>query len=627
MQNSTVSSISGLTLRLLVVGIPKHCINPFARLIWQWKTCSGEQWTIDRIKALKTSLIHLRSGLKITIPLARNRKGEIKGVVGYLMKYGQMNDANFVKVINAFMAYTHWTSSSLTSSQRKKFLKAVSAQPRELPEHLKASIQKATRAVIQKRTIVRTPSPLVLYRGSAMKMAPTMYGSVRQSEHLLYELMLVRNDETVKHIKSLWEPIYKWVFKGVDIDRLIDDLHPDVCETGPLIAGEVHFLQEPGYKLRSIASPYRLFQVASQPLKDDLKDLVSKLPWDCTHDQGRAFGPIQEQIKRQKKVHSVDLSSATDLFPYEIQEIVLSTIYGADSPYLQLFREISRANWKSEIGSIKWTKGQPLGFNPSFFCFTLSHGLLLYTLNGGKWDNDFFVVGDDVVILSDVLHQKYIDTLALLECPYSPTKSISSDKLAEFAGKLILSDLVVPQLKWRQVSDDNFIDLARIIGPRIRLILSRQQNKVLDVFAHVSDLVHPYGLNWSYEGSTLDKMIKAGMELTFQDSVLSSLTGLSNTVHKQLYADYGPVTEDLYCLIRKDEIATEIQTFDEKVLAVYRRLGFARVFHEYFLENLKDIPEAHVKLHAEARLLPLETLPPARETLFQRLSKFLGYQR
>jgi hypothetical protein len=318
----------------------------------------------------------------------------------------------------------------------------------------------------------------------------------------------------------------------------------------------------------------------------------------------------------------VDLSSATDYFPLELQEIVLETIYGKESPYIQLFRDVSRSNWNSEIGVIKWTKGQPLGFGPSFFCFTLSHGLLIYALNGCKWDNDFFVVGDDVVIINDILYQKYITALSSLECPYSPTKSISSSELAEFAGKIILKDLVIPQLKWRQVSNDNFIDIARLVGPRIRMILSKRQNAVLDVFAHIPDFIHPYGLNWSYQGSNLEKMVKAGMLLSFEESVLSSLTGLSESVHSQLYADYKHLTDDLKDCVIADKVRDEIRTFDEKVLSVFHRLGFARRTYEYFLEGLKDIPEAHVEMHAAPRLLPLESVPPSRVSLLQRLFRF-----
>jgi hypothetical protein len=416
--------------------------------------------------------------------------------------------------------------------------------------------------------------------------------------------------------------IYSHIFKDIDIRRFCDSACEDEIEHGPMVAGEVHFLQEPGYKLRSIASPYRLFQVASQPLKNDLGLLVRSLDWDCTHDQGKAVPIIQEAIRNHRMVYSVDLSSATDYFPYELQQIVLETIYGKDNSYVKLFRDVSRATWRSELGAIVWKRGQPLGFNPSFFTFTLTHGLLLLTLLGKEYNHEFFVLGDDVIILNKKLFEDYTSLLNAMVCPYAADKTLISSELAEFAGKVITSSNVYPQLKWRDISDDNFLDLARLIGPRIRLLLSKKQNEILDVFAHVPDFIHPYGLNWSYPGSNLEKMIKNGLELCFEEKVLDSLTGLSSHIHNQLYADYGASTNDLLMFTDKVKIKEEVSTFDEKVKSVFLKAGFARKHYEYFLESLKDIPMALLDPSLDPEL-PFAETQPSRVTLKQRLSRFI----
>lgn len=617
------SLLSGLTLRLLVTGVPTYSINPFAELLHKWVTCSGEEWTVKRCKSLKLTLIQLRAGSPITTPLARNRKGEIKGVVGSLMRYAMKSDKNFIKVLNAFMAYSHWYSCHVTSNQKDKFLTAVNAKKVEIPSTLMRSLERTTRAVTHRRTIHGIPQPLFSWRGSPNKRAPTVkHGSVTQSEKLFTELLLTDNQQTWLHVKSLFHEIYSHVFRGININEFVDSCHIDDISHGPMVAGEVHFLQEPGYKLRSIASPYRLFQVASQPLKEDLGKLVRSLEWDCTHDQGRAHPFIQDFLRQGRKVYSVDLSSATDYFPFELQMTVLETVYGKENPYVKLFRDVSRATWHSELGEIVWNKGQPLGFNPSFFTFTLSHGILLLSLLGKKWDHEFFIVGDDVVILDKKLFNKYISSLTALGCPYSPDKSLVSDKLAEFAGKVITKDMIIPQLKWKDISDDNFLDLARFIGRRIRLLLTKKQNDILDTFSGIPDFIHPYGLNWSYPGSNLEVMIKSGLDLCFQERVLNSLTGLSRHVHNQLYADYGSSTNDLLNSVDETEIKKDVQTFDEKVKSVFLRLGYARKHYEYFLDGLKDIPSAlsDGSKHPE---LPLEVLLPTRVTLLQRLSWFI----
>jgi hypothetical protein len=391
-----------------------------------------------------------------------------------------------------------------------------------------------------------------------------------------------------------------------------------------MYAGEVHFLQEPGYKLRSIASPYRLFQLASEPLKNSLGKIVSNLEWDCTHNQEKAHPVIQELLNNNETVYSVDLSSATDYFPLNLQITVLEQIFGKNNPYISLFEEISKSNWHSDVGDIRWNKGQPLGFNPSFFAFTLTHGLLLQTLSGKRhWNHEFFVVGDDVIITNKKLFDSYTKTLQLLGCPYSTDKTLISNKLAEFAGKVITPDLVLPQLKWRDISDDNFLDLARFIGRKIRLLLTKKQNAVLDVFAHIPDFIHPMGLNWSYPDSNLESMIANGLTLCFKERVLNSLTGLSANVHKQLYADYGHYTNDLTNTTDMVAIRETVHTFDEKVKSVFLHSGFARKHYEYFLEYLKDIPEA-LSNGSNHYKLPLEVKPPSRVTTLQRLSKYVN---
>jgi hypothetical protein len=618
---------SGLTLRLSVVGVPTYSINQFSDLLCKWTVCSGEEWTVKRCKNLKLSLIQLRSGSPLTTPLARNRKGEIKGVIGSLMRWAMKNDKNFVKVLNAFMAYTHWKSAQMTDDQRKKFLSAINAKPVILPATFTMSFGKTVKETVRRRTIRGMPQPLLTWRGSLNKRAPTCsMGPQPQSQKVLSEIFLTDDLRTMVHINSLWDDIYCHLFKGLDVKNRYATAYEEnkgTCKVDtPMVAGEVHFIQEPGYKLRSIASPYRLFQVASQPLKNDLGQLVRSLEWDCTHDQGKATQFIQKRLAAKEIVYSVDLSSATDLFPYELQQMVLETIYGKENPYVRLFQDVSRATWHSDLGDVVWRKGQPLGFNPSFFTFTLTHGLVLLTLLGKSYNHEFFVLGDDVIILDEHLFSSYLSFLSDAACPYAKDKTLISSELAEFAGKVVTKDAIYPQLKWRKVSDENFLDLARIIGPRIRLLLSEKQNKALDVFSHIPDFIHPYGLNWSYPGSNLDSMIKSGLEFSFKERVLDSLTGLSGHVHNQIYSDYGTTTDDLMTYIQKDVVHEIVSTFDEKVKSAFLKIGYARKNYEYFLENLKDMPWA-LSDESNRPELPLETLQPSRATLLQRLSRFI----
>ena len=190
-----------------------------------------------------------------------------------------------------------------------------------------------------------------------------------------------------------------------------------------LTAGNIGFIQEPGGKARCVASPFRIYQRVLQPLGDALFSILKDLPWDCTFDQSKAFPVIQKALRKSHTVHCVDLSSATDYFPLDIQMDVLRAIFGSQE-LIDLFSDLSRAVWRTNKPyqpTVGWKRGQPMGLYPSFASFGLTHGLLLLTLSKGYYHGQFFVVGDDVVILDDKLAKAYQEVLKLLECPFSPS--------------------------------------------------------------------------------------------------------------------------------------------------------------------------------------------------------------
>jgi hypothetical protein len=238
-------------------------------------------------------------------------------------------------------------------------------------------------------------------------------------------------------------------------------------------------------------------------------------------------------------------------------------------PDISLFELISRSTWLSPIGAINWRRGQPLGLYPSFAVFTVSHGMLLWYLNGSRHEKKFFVLGDDVVILDDNLYHRYIETLQTWGCPYSPEKSLSSSQICEFAGKVITSQLLIPQYKWLEMSNDNFIDIARQLGPRSRILLTRRQQRMFDIVQH---LLPPFGLNFSYNGSNLVSMQdQTQLALKQADKhVLDSLVDQARVVYQNLYGtDYVPsrlmsqeTSVDTKVLLEK------LATFDEKVRRV-----------------------------------------------------------
>lgn len=599
--------------RLYAIGIPSYIIRPIVSTFVRWVQCNGPEWTISRIKSVKLYLVHMEAGYDAEPPpwFKLNRKGELSGPFGMLLRWmnrisPRRKRKRFNQVINALGMYTLISNlSSPTEKQLEKFESGVySSRPFGLAFSDYKAYLDMVRRVIPSVSIDRSvDNSLITYRGSPQKRAPKidLSGSIPQNSDLVSELDYSSvNYEAAWRFNSLYNPVVSG-YVGPQYKRKFVPSHNYV--------GEVHFLQEPGFKLRSIASPYRIHQLALKPIGMSIYSLVRTLPWDCTFDQSKPFPIVQDHLRQSRIVHSVDLSGATDYFPLELQLGTLREIYG-DVLDIELIEFISRSPFKSNIGDVQWEHGQPLGLYPSFGMFTLTHGLLLLFLNNGRHDNKFFVVGDDVIILEDDLKSKYTETLNSLGCPWSPEKSVSSSSLCEFAGKIVTPDDIIAQYKWRRMSDDSFLDICRALGPRSRILLTQKQREVFDAVKHLQP---PLGLNISRPGSNLFASVKE-TELALakrQERVVRSLCDLSEVIHRNMYesSDWSMDVEYIRGIV---------DAFDEKVAKAYQKTVVARLRSFYHLFD--DLPRA---LSIEPRL-PTKDYTPSRVSVLIRLRQFLG---
>jgi hypothetical protein len=238
--------------------------------------------------------------------------------------------------------------------------------------------------------------------------------------------------------------------------------------------------------------------------------------------------------------------------------------------------------------------------------------LLLFHLAGYKFENQFFVVGDDVVIMDNQLHIDYIDMLDRMSCPWSEDKSISSSKLCEFAGKIITPSRVIPQLKWRGVSDENFLDLCRLLGRKSRSLLTERQKRVFDSVAH---LCAPIGLNFSKPGDNLATMVRRTLDFYRPDEeILGYLMGLRKRMNRNVMSSTEPVNGFAVNCVS--------DTFDEKVKSVLSRTVFSRWESSLSigLDALGTVPSA---LGLQPRL-PYEEKPPSRVTTLERYERLIG---
>jgi len=520
-------------------GIPRHISVPFVRDFDKWVRNSGEEWTVSRIKSIKLDFIRHKAGLEMCSTwIRKNSHGSFYGSVGGLFNFCFSKRKNFSKTVQLLDIYTTLISKEITTSQRKKFLDGVQSSPVDIPVCIRTGVVQGLKELHLKRTWISDPKPLGCCIPSPSTKQPLPNGkSIPDDVGYLPSVSYVTDTHLGIGLRESFPRIFRPLLDGIDIKFTYHNVVHLLKQKGPLYedsVGKIGVIQEPGFKLRAVANPARIYQTALKPLGDYLYDIIRDLPWDCTHDQAMPFRYIQDHLRLNHTCYSVDLSGATDYFPLDLQMEVIRYL-SIRTDYPDLFEALSRAPWQFEKGTIRWTKGQPLGLQPSFASFTLTHGLLLFYLNNFKHDNKFFVVGDDVIILDDALNTKYRICLQTLGCPTSDLKSIASRKMAEFAGKIITVDEVIPQLKWRDPSDNSFIDLVRNIGPRSLRILKPRQRKVAKVLMDIPDFLG--GIGFNPKGLPLEVRYEKYLTIFGSDKTAQYLMSYNELLNRHNYYD------------------------------------------------------------------------------------------
>jgi hypothetical protein len=518
-----------------VLRVPPEIYMPLVSHFTVCVEANGPEWSVNRFKSVKQDFINLKAGLHCQSLWVSRNDDKFHGAFGGLQNWTEKNWKNWSKAIQLLQIYSTEISDKVTPTQAAKFVDAVTFVPssEQNVDHYCKIVAFATKHWFSFPSTYGDPEPLLVYPVSSTRREPHANGkSYPEGENTLdCAYSFLDQTTTGQNCVRKYPDIFKPLLTGLE--------DTDLWSIGSKYyannVGKIGLIQEPGFKLRAVANPARVYQAALKPLGNALYSKLAMLPWDCTHDQYRPFTIIQNVLKEQKQmVHAIDLSNATDRFPLKLQMVVLNTLFHRKDA-IQLFEDLSRAKWNCSLTekTISWTVGQPLGLFPSFAAFSLTHGMMLYALNGMKHNDAFFVLGDDVVILNDDLASKYKRFLQALEIPFSPSKTISSNVITEFAGKLITSNEVIPQLKWRHVSDDSFIDLAKHFGEPFRKLMRSRQRKIFDLVKTIPDFLGGCGFN--PKGIPLEEKVRLYYELQSTDNKQSYLMSYNGRLQSMNY--------------------------------------------------------------------------------------------
>lgn len=496
---------SELSRRVETIPLPKKVKSTFTTIVTRWQSSAGTEWTVARLKAFRdccaASYAH---GSLVQKPewFATTASGKLAGVFGTLHGLAMEGGSPLEAVLNLVNVYTGACYTSYTNTQLEEVKASIQQDPVRIPKrgHGRVGLTdvfKAFKSLPRISTASRRcglPIPLTL-------VPP---GKKGHAERIPEDVVALAGSPLYgQWATGAYTGDYRQWNRKLLCDAALGAENTLISSKFSTCVGSVGFAYEPGLKIRYFAFPNVVLQRAVEPLKDLLLRQLGRFPWDCTLDQRKADNAVATAMSNGRVVHTVDMSKATDSFPWSFQRAVgeMLTVPGDTSrDMLDLFSYIVEEGWwEMPDGSrVKWTKGQPLGLGPSFPLFTISHGILLYILNEYSWSEDFYVLGDDVIILNDDLAERYRKELQRWEVGVSEAKSFHSCRLGQFAGVTYTNEGQFHVPKWRPLTRDSILDLAAWWYPGLTKGLPDH-----DEIVRILGIPEPYGLGRNPDGKPL----------------------------------------------------------------------------------------------------------------------------
>jgi len=479
-------------------GVPARKAGALFSELKTWEVNSGIKYVVKRMKTLKTILL---GSLNVNPD-----SGYLSGPWGALVRDTSIKLENRLHMIHV---YNYYIASEQSEEQLNKFYQSMESADSTGTMVVPSEIaQKWVRKVAIKGNPLK-PKPYLDRSRSSLKGLPRIPGwEAYQVDHTYTSDGISGGTETDLSMdlamavdSPLWPLVTHHVYATGAIEDFLDrrlfsmssaskagDWNSTTGRKKHHYVGSLGFIQEPGLKLRVVANPIRVGQSILDPLKEILLDTLRGVEADCTFDQEKGIRQVQRWLQQKNTiVYSVDLSDATNLFPWHYQSVVMDIVLEKNKPKdrnganrIQLLSEMMKlfvkGVWSSPHGDKKFTRGQPLGLGPSFPLFALSHHALLQEC--GAKPGDYVILGDDICISNTQVYIEYRKMLLLLGCKVQEEKCLTSSRVAEFGGKVITTNSVTSKYKWTPIRNYNVMDVLRVFGPMVLPLVPRS---LLDV--------------------------------------------------------------------------------------------------------------------------------------------------
>jgi len=420
----------------------------------------GLPFLVSYMKAVKSYLL---KGVKPDFRFRIDKRGRLSGPLKPVQKLAEGGRRGLVRACRILNTYGRWEHDQPVREDYVTFKASVELDHDVFPLDLRITKEEKLLAKdaesrshldlalpmsdTKKVPFLRLPESDVLpveHFRALQEYAPAVYLRNRSMFDRLYKLyeILAKEKDNMLDYRFLPDAAEERFYQSTgNVGLKLEDCKLD------LVGRVVGLTKDRGNKLRFIANPHRYIQVALSRLKASCERYLKSLPESCVYNQEEGPRWGVEVLQKGGQLWSVDLKSATDLFPFELQEQLMRKLFPNLRPDINLWRDVVHASWGTPYDdvTVSYSRGQPMGTAPSFAAFTITHIHLIRML-GGSVDN-FRVLGDDVLISDQQLAEDYIEMLELLGVKVSEMKSFYGGHFGEFAGRLFDKYGILPIYK------------------------------------------------------------------------------------------------------------------------------------------------------------------------------------
>lgn len=513
---------SNLCKGLRACGIPKKQSLQILNEVSKWLDCSGTEWTNQRIKDLRQWYETCLAG-KPEPPewFKHSKTGYPLGIWSWVFKLPPG------KALGVLSMNTVFYESRLSAAQKRKFLEA-----------LQGSRVSRSYEFEHTKWFVLQPGGWKRFRGRSHLSSiqfPTLFDmvgsvpglggrSVRPNGNLGLALKAIQEswrtvpEHTLLFLDRLGMRTYIPDYAQLKMNY---DEHGNWCPTEHIrkdafepenVVGRVSVLQQPQLKARIVGNPNRVLQCTLEPLKELYMSSARKLPTDCTFSQERGIGWVQEKLRQGIELAGSDLTSASDLLQISGSLQLVDRFFGFSEIegyklHEEYYRKICASPWlclelanQGDKPFVQWKQGSVLGTGPSFGLLTLTNNCIgaLAVLRYNEHlpesekltlEDSFRVIGDDIIMRSEI-EPFYVDFINSLGGKVNKSKTLISNRVAEFAGRIITPDSVyLKAIKYNEPSDNSFMSYMAQLGDQAKFFLKSKQRKVYDFFKFIPGVV------------------------------------------------------------------------------------------------------------------------------------------